>query len=104
VPAVVLELVFGILIGPSGAGWVTSQGAIGVLGELGLIFLFFQAGFEFNPDKIGAVPLRLGALAWLGSLGLTSVFVARVHQLNSIFAIFRVSDHDKALVLKSRCL
>jgi Kef-type K+ transport system membrane component KefB len=34
-PAVVLELVFGILIGPSGAGWVTSHGAIGVLGELG---------------------------------------------------------------------
>ena len=33
------------------------------------------------------------------NLGLT-----RVHQLNSIFAIFRVSDHDKALVLKSRCL
>jgi len=30
--------------------------------------------------------------------------VARVHQLNSIFAIFRVSDHDNALVLKSRCL
>ena len=30
--------------------------------------------------------------------------LARVHQLNSIFAIFRVSDHDKALVLKSRCL
>jgi hypothetical protein len=30
--------------------------------------------------------------------------LARVHQLNSIFAIFRVSDHDNALVLKSRCL
>jgi hypothetical protein len=30
--------------------------------------------------------------------------LTRVHQLNSIFAIFRVSDHDKALVLKSRCL
>jgi hypothetical protein len=30
--------------------------------------------------------------------------LARVYQLNSIFAIFRVSDHDKALVLKSRCL
>lgn len=30
--------------------------------------------------------------------------LARVHQLNSIFAIFRVSDHDKPLVLKGRCL
>jgi hypothetical protein len=30
--------------------------------------------------------------------------LARVHQLNSIFAIFRVSDHDNPLVLKGRCL
>ena len=37
-PVVVLELVLGILIGPSGAGWVTSEGAIGFLGEFGLIF------------------------------------------------------------------
>ena len=84
-PAVVLELVF-VLIGPSGAGWVTSQGTIGVLGELGLIFLFFQAGFEFNPDKIGAVPLRLGALAWLGSLGLTSVFVGMLYMVGLVRA------------------
>ncbi len=78
-PVVVLELVLGILIGPSGAGWVTSQGVIGFLGEFGLIFLFFQAGFEFNPDKIGVVPLRLGALAWLVSLGLTSVFIGLLY-------------------------
>jgi hypothetical protein len=28
----------------------------------------------------------------------------RAHQLNSIFAIFRVSDHGRPLVLKGRCL
>jgi Kef-type K+ transport system membrane component KefB len=78
-PVVVLELVLGILVGPSGAGWVTSQGAIGFLGEFGLIFLFFQAGFEFNPGKIGVAPLRLGALAWLVSLGLTSVFIGLLY-------------------------
>jgi Kef-type K+ transport system membrane component KefB len=73
-PVVVLELMFGILIGPSGFNWVTSQGAIGFLGEFGLIFLFFQAGFEFNPERIGAVPLRLGALAWFAAFGLTIIF------------------------------
>jgi len=73
-PAVVLELMLGIVIGPSGVGWVTSQGAIGFLGEFGLIFLFFQAGFEFNPEKIGAAPLRLGVLAWLAALGLSGLF------------------------------
>lgn len=78
-PVVVLELILGILIGPSGAGWVTSEGAIGFLGEFGLIFLFFEAGFEFNQDKIGGAPLRLGALAWLASLGLASVFVGLLY-------------------------
>jgi Kef-type K+ transport system membrane component KefB len=85
-PVVVLELVLGILIGPSGAGWVTSQGAIGFLGEFGLIFLFFQAGFEFNPDKIGTAPLRLGALAWLISLGLTSVFIGLLYIVGLVHA------------------
>jgi Kef-type K+ transport system membrane component KefB len=85
-PVVVLELVLGILIGPSGAGWVTSQSAIGFLGEFGLIFLFFQAGFEFNPDKIGTAPLRLGALAWLISLGLTSVFIGLLYIVGLVHA------------------
>jgi hypothetical protein len=85
-PAVILELVLGILIGPSGAGWVTSHGSIGLLGEFGLIFLFFQAGFEFNPDKIGADPLRLGALAWLVSLGLTSVFIGLLYLVGLVHA------------------
>jgi Kef-type K+ transport system membrane component KefB len=78
-PVVVLELVLGILIGPSGAGWVASQGAIGFLGEFGLIFLFFQAGFEFSPAKIGAGAHRLGALAWLVSLGLTGIFIGLLY-------------------------
>jgi len=80
-PVVVLELVLGILVGPSGAGWVTSEGAIGFLGEFGLIFLFFQAGFEFefNQGKTGTAPLRLGAVAWLASLGLTGVFIGLLY-------------------------
>ena len=85
-PVVVLELVLGILIGPSGSGWVTSEGVIGFLGEFGLIFLFFQAGFEFNPGKIGVAPLRLGALAWLASLGLTSVFIGLLYSAGLVRA------------------
>lgn len=85
-PIVVLELGLGILIGPSGAGWVTTQGAIEFLGEFGLIFLFFQAGFEFNPGKIGTAPLRLGALAWLVSLGLSSVFMGLLYIVGLVHA------------------
>jgi Kef-type K+ transport system membrane component KefB len=85
-PVVVLELMLGILIGPSGFNWVTSQGAIGFLGEFGLIFLFFQAGFECNPDRIGALPLRLGALAWLAALGLTTIFAGFLYLIGLVRA------------------
>ena len=86
IPAVVLELVLGIAIGPSGAGLVNEDGAIGFLAEFGLIFLFFQAGFEFHPGKIGTEPLRLGALAWLASLGLTCVFVELLYLMGMLRA------------------
>jgi Kef-type K+ transport system membrane component KefB len=73
-PEVVLEVMLGILIGPSVLGLVSNQGAIGFLGEFGLIILFFQAGFESNPGEIGAGPLRLGAIAWLAAFGLSVLF------------------------------
>jgi Kef-type K+ transport system membrane component KefB len=85
-PVVVLELMLGILIGPSALGWVTSQGAIGFLGEFGLIFLFFQAGFEFNPEKIGAAPLHLGAHAWLAALGLSGLFAGLLYAMGLLRA------------------
>ena len=85
-PAVVLELMLGILIGPSALGWVTSQGAIGFLGEFGLIFLFFQAGFEFNAEKIGAAPLRLGVLAWLAAFGLSGLFAGLLYAIGLLRA------------------
>jgi Kef-type K+ transport system membrane component KefB len=80
-PAVVLELLLGILIGPSILGLVTSQGAIGFLGQFGLIFLIFQAGFEFNPEEIGAGPLRLGAAAWLAAFCLSALFASLLYMI-----------------------
>ncbi|CAN3993103.1 cation:proton antiporter [Methylocystis bryophila] len=85
-PLIVLELVLGILIGPGALNLVSSQGSIGFLGELGLIFLFFQAGLEFDPEKIGAAPLRLGALAWLVSLTLATLFAALLYSVGLLRA------------------
>jgi Kef-type K+ transport system membrane component KefB len=98
-PAVVLELMLGILIGPSALGWVTSQGVIGFLGEFGLIFLFFQAGFEFNPEKIGAAPLRLGVLAWLAAFGLSGLFAGLLYAIGLLRAPLLI-----ALVLPTTAL
>ena len=74
-PVVGLELVLGVLIGPSVMGLVRSDNTIKFLAEFGLVFLFFQAGLESKRDEIGRAELRLGALAWLASFGLAVGFV-----------------------------
>jgi Kef-type K+ transport system membrane component KefB len=74
-PVVGLELVLGVLIGPSVMGLVRSDNTIKFLAEFGLVFLFFQAGLESKRDEIGRAELRLGALAWLASFALAVGFV-----------------------------
>jgi Kef-type K+ transport system membrane component KefB len=45
-PAVVLEIVLGIALGPSGLGWVKSDLPIQVLALAGLAVLLFLGGLE----------------------------------------------------------
>jgi Kef-type K+ transport system membrane component KefB len=47
-PAVVLEIVLGIVVGPSGLGWVRVDVPVSVLAIIGLSFLLFLAGLELN--------------------------------------------------------
>ncbi len=47
-PAVVLEIVSGIVIGPAGLGWVKPDLPITVLALIGLAFLLFLAGLEIE--------------------------------------------------------
>src|SRR5215468_7080021 len=55
VPAVVLEIVAGIVVGPSVLGWIRVDLPIAVLSTLGLTFLLFLAGMEIDFDRFGAV-------------------------------------------------
>ena len=48
VPAVVLEILGGILVGPAVLGWVHLDVAVRVVADLGLGFLLFLAGFEID--------------------------------------------------------
>jgi len=86
VPAVALELALGLLVGPHGAGWVAKDETIGFLAELGLVFLFFQAGFEFRKSRVGLEELRLGGLAWLVSLAVSVVFVTILYLVGLVRA------------------
>jgi Kef-type K+ transport system membrane component KefB len=53
VPAVVLEMVLGIVIGPQVLGLATAEGFLELLGgKLGLAALFFMAGMELDLDRV----------------------------------------------------
>ena len=81
VPAVVLEILFGLLIGPQILGLIgsetASEGFVLVLAEIGLFLLMFLAGFEIDftsLEREGRGPILFGlgffaivvGLAWLG--------------------------------------
>ncbi len=63
-PAVVLELVTGILAGPSVLGWVKVDAPVNVLALLGLAFLLFLAGLEIEFHKLRGRLLRLALLGF----------------------------------------
>ena len=58
-PSVVLEIIAGIVIGPSVLGIVHADEAISVIALLGLAFLLFLAGLEIEFDKLRGQVLRL---------------------------------------------
>jgi Kef-type K+ transport system membrane component KefB len=60
VPGAVLEVVAGILVGPSVLGWVHVDAPVSVLSDLGLGMLLFLAGLEID---IGGLRGPLGRLA-----------------------------------------
>ena len=69
-PSVVLEIVIGILIGPSVLGWVKVDSPIQILSLLGLAFLLFLAGLEVELERLKGRLLMFVSGAFLLSLGL----------------------------------
>lgn len=51
-PGIVLEILFGILVGPSVANLIHDSEVMGFLAELGLLLLMFLAGFEIDFDRL----------------------------------------------------
>jgi Kef-type K+ transport system membrane component KefB len=64
-PLILAYLLTGVVIGPVGLKWVTSQASIGTVAEIGLILLLFIIGLEIDVKKLasaGAPVLVTGAL------------------------------------------
>jgi Kef-type K+ transport system membrane component KefB len=66
-PAVVVEIVAGIVVGPSVLGWVTIDEPLSVLALIGLAFLLFLAGLEIDVHELRGRPLRLAAIGFVVS-------------------------------------
>ena len=72
-PAVVGEILAGVLIGPYVLGWVRPTEWLSILAEIGVIFLLFMVGLETKPKDLFKVGKR-GML--VGTLGVIFPFVA----------------------------
>ena len=70
VPAVVLEIVAGIVVGPAGFGWVEVDVPIQVLSLLGLAFLLFLAGLEIDLARLRGRLLRLAGTGFALTMAL----------------------------------
>ncbi len=70
-PSVVVEIVAGIVIGPSVLGLVRLDLPVQVLALFGLAFTLFLAGLEINFARLRGSLLRLTSLGFLASLGLS---------------------------------
>src|SRR5215218_1043427 len=69
-PAVVLEIVLGIAIGPAGLGWVEVDAPVEVMALLGLAFLLLLAGLEVEFEMLRGRLLRVTALGFAVSFGI----------------------------------
>src|SRR5213078_4832540 len=63
-PAIVLELVLGIVIGPSGLGWATADLPVSVLNLIGLAFLLFLSGLEVDVERLRGRIFKLTAIGF----------------------------------------
>ena len=113
IPAVVGEIVAGILIGPSALDLVGSGDVLRTLGELGVVLLLLEVGMEMDLGELGKVGrtsllvatvgvvaplvLGLGAMTAIGDDFDTALFVAAALTATSVGITARVFGDLHAL-------
>src|SRR4051794_26184425 len=73
IPAVVLEIVAGIVLGPSVLGWLHVDLPVQILALFGLAFLLFLAGLEIDVRRLRGRVLLVAAVGYLVTLVLGGV-------------------------------
>src|SRR5213082_1636518 len=78
-PAIVLEIVLGIVIGPSGLGWVKPDLPVSILALVGLAVLLFLSGLEIDIERLRGSILKLTALGFVASFAIAIVLGLGLH-------------------------
>jgi Kef-type K+ transport system membrane component KefB len=68
VPEVVIQILLGILIGPSLLALTRTNSVVTALSDLGLTYLMFLAGLELDVTRMREGHMARATTAWLGSL------------------------------------
>src|SRR5215212_10960052 len=72
-PSPVLEIVAGIVVGPSVLGWADNDETVAVMATIGLAFLLFLAGIEIEFGKLRGQVLRLTLVGFALSFAIAVV-------------------------------
>ena len=72
-PAIVVEILLGIAVGPQGLGWASNDEPVAVLSLIGLAFLLLLAGLEIDFTRLRGRLLRLTAAGYALSFALAVV-------------------------------
>jgi Kef-type K+ transport system membrane component KefB len=78
-PAIVLEIVLGIVIGPSGLGWVKPDAPVSILALIGLAFLLFLSGLEIDAERLRGRIVKLTALGFAVSFAIAILIGIALH-------------------------
>jgi Kef-type K+ transport system membrane component KefB len=65
VPDIVIQILFGIIVGPQVLGWARIDVPVRVLSLIGLSFLLFLAGLELDFDRLRGRTLRTAGSAFV---------------------------------------
>jgi Kef-type K+ transport system membrane component KefB len=98
-PAVVLEIVAGIVIGPSVLNLVQLDETIEVVAILGLAFLLFLAGLEIDLNRLRGRALRLTATGFALSIVLGLIAGATLHAGNAMLIAITLSATSLGVII-----
>jgi Kef-type K+ transport system membrane component KefB len=83
-PAIVLEVVLGIVIGPQVLGWVSLDTPIQVMSLLGLAFLLFLAGLEIDYERLRDRPVDMPVASFAISFGFALLIGLGLHAVGFV--------------------